>query len=333
MPRSCAFASGSLSTLSLPRVCSDNPLKVAVNEQFESQENPRTVEARDAANAWIARFAPLVMGDQVLAESEVRNRIKTVGRLRSESGEVRRGLQIYGGDSVWDVSSTLDRAVAQLDSIEEGLRKQLGLLSPGDPEGTADLERLNERLTERSARQELGLRPEAEMPAVLEERTSPPNWAAAGAIGLFGFGWTSFTTFHAVLMIGGMLKAFGYGALALLGFYAIFFAVGFSMLAAAVTAASDESIVLDGRTLTVRRKLGRWVREKRHQLGADSKAEIGRTSAVKMGTGQSDGVTPAIVIPDADGRPISFGSGQTSAQRDALRDRINAYLLVTDPGA
>ncbi|MCO5298099.1 MAG: hypothetical protein M9921_14720 [Fimbriimonadaceae bacterium] len=304
---------------------------MSVNEQFESQENPKTEEARDAANAWIARFAPLVMEDEVLTAPEVRARLATVEALRSDSGEVRRGLQVYGSDADWELSSTLDRAIAQLDSVEEGFRKQLGLLAPGDPEGKANLERLNQRLTERSARQELGLQAEAEMPAVLEEKTSPANWAAAGGIGLFGFGWTSFTTFHAVLMIGGMYSAFGIGALALLGFYAIFFAVGFAMLGAAVNAASDESIELDGRSLTVRRKLGWWVRKKHYSLGPEAKAEIGKVNAVKMGAGNSNSVMPAIVIPDAQGRPVSFGSGKTVEQRKALRDRINAYLAVTRP--
>lgn len=306
-------------------------LKVSVNEQFESQENPRTEQARDAANAWIARFAPLVMGDEVLTASEVRDRLATVESLRSSGAEVRRSLQVYGSDSDWELSSTLERAVGQLDSVEEGLRRQLGMLAPGDPEGRADLDRLNERLTERSARQDLGLDGESEMPAVLEERTSPANWAAAGGIGLFGIGWTSFTTFHAFFMIGGMMQAFGFAALALLGFYAIFFAVGFAMLGAAVNAASDESIVLDGRTLTVRRKLGPWVRRKRHLLGPDAKASIGKVNAVKMGAGNSNAVQPAIVVPDAEGRPVSFGAGKSADQRKRLRDRINAYLAVTHP--
>jgi len=299
-----------------------------VDEGFEYELDPALEPARDAANAWLARFAPLVMDDQVPTEREVRDRLKIVDLLRQQGPQVRRGVRSQG-DLNWELMTTLDRASEQLDSLELGLRRQLSLLAPGDPEGVADLERLNERLAVRSARQEIGLSGNREMPAVLELKTSPANFAQAVGIGVFGFGWTSFTTVHAIFMIGGFSQAFGWLALGLLGFYSIFFLVGFAMMSAAVNSACDESITLDGRTLTLRRTLGKWVREKRHSLAPNAKAEIGKVDAVKMGTGRSNAVTPALIVADADGRPISFGAGQTTEQRESLRDRINAYLRLT----
>lgn len=299
-----------------------------LNERFDNESDAELEKARATANAWIARFAPLVMEGQVLTDREVRARLKTVDTLRSEAPEVRRVVRSQ--DQLdWDLISTFDRASEQLDSLELGLRRQLAVQTPGDPAGVADLERLNEHLAERMARQELGLAGEEPMPAVLELKTSPANLAQAGAIGVFGFGWTAFTTVHAIFMIGGFMQAFGWLALGLLAFYSIFFMVGFGMLAAAVNSACDESITLDGRTLVVRRTLGAWVREKRHTLAADALVEIGKVDAVKMGTGRSNSLTPALVVPDANGRPISFGAGQTSDQRKKLHDRINAYLRAT----
>jgi hypothetical protein len=184
----------------------------------------------------------------------------------------------------------------------------------------ADLDKLNERLDERRARQEVGV--DTDIPQVLEMKTCGVNIAAAGFMGLFGFGWTSFTAFHAFFMIGGMMKSFGWGALALLGFYAIFFAVGFFMLYAALNAACSENIELNRRELTVRRKLGGWVREKRYTLAPDCEPSIEITAS----GGENSLPTRSIVLVDTEGRPIHLASTGTEVQRQKTKAKIASYL-------
>lgn len=65
--------------------------------------------------------------------------------------------------------------------------------------------------------------------------------ASRGAAPTLGFAvvWLAFTSVHAFFMIGGVVKSTGWGALVFLGpFYAIFFGVGFWMLAQGLRALS-----------------------------------------------------------------------------------------------
>lgn len=293
-----------------------------------SQPDSNLEQARDEANAWMARFAPLVLQtDEPPTESMLRQQIATIESLQSTARTVQTRLASVATTQDLELKSTLERAVGQLQSIEDDVRRQLGKVRPGDPAGIADLDAVNAKLSERLARQEIGAPTSLEVPAVLEMKVSPGNWAAAGGIGLFGFGWTSFTTFHAVLMIGGMSKAFGWGALALLGFYSIFFAVGFSMIYAAINSASTESFTLDGDQLVIRKKLGGWVREKRYTIDPSVKADVESVSnTVRMGN--QKGPVPMIALQDKDGRQVTFGQNATPAQRKIICDRINAYIAT-----
>lgn len=281
------------------------------------------------ANAWVAEFAPLVMDDAALDAAQLKERIQRVDKLKSEATSLQERLNSLTSRVDPELAGTFRKASSQLDSLESDFRKRLAKLAPGDPMGTPDLEVVQEKLAEREARQELGVATDQEVPAVLEMKTSPGNWAAAGFIGVFGLGWTSFTTLHAVFMIGGMMKAFGPIALALLLFYAIFFMVGFGMLAAAFAAASTESISLEGRSLTITRKLGAIVRSKTRALLPGSKATVGVPSV--QGVRQSgSSPTQAVLLTDEQGSEIAIGSQSTSSQRELLCKRINDYLAAQD---
>lgn len=278
---------------------------------------------RDRAQAWVAQFAPLLLDDETLDEAEIRRRLDLIGRLKENAAEVSEGLVALQHVDDHDLVQTFHRAHGQLDSLDVDLRKRLGRLRPGDPQSIADLDALQERLDERAARQEMGLPTDQEIPQILEMRTAPGNPAGAAFLGIFGLGWNAFTTFHAVLMIGGMTKAFGWGALALLGFYAIFFFAGFAMLYGALNMASSENITLHGRNLKVTRKLGPWTRRKSYTLAAEGKASIGETDGLR-GNNQPP-IKAVLLLDDAD-RPVALASNATPAVKERVRDRINAYL-------
>ncbi|HRK20874.1 MAG TPA: hypothetical protein PLX06_03665, partial [Fimbriimonadaceae bacterium] len=166
-------------------------------------------ETREAAHAWVARFAPLIMEEKVLGVRAIKDRLKTIEELEASGPSVRQRLQQVATDDDWKLLDTIEKSLGQLESLETSLRKQLGTLAPGDPMGIADLDRLADRLAERSARAELGIAHEPETPGVLELKTAPANYGTAIGAGVFGMGWTSFTAVHAVLMIGGLMQAFG----------------------------------------------------------------------------------------------------------------------------
>ena len=197
------------------------------------------------------------MTSDVLSAEQLHDRLNLVSQLRQEGPGLESRLSSLPSEDDHTLASTFNTALQQLDSVEGDLRRTLARLAPGDAAGLPDLQALNDRLAERKAREELGLSGEA-IPAKLELLTSPTNWVQAGFMGLFSFGWLSFTTLHAFMMIGGLMKTVGYAALALLGFYAIFFAVGFGMLAAAILSATKEWTEFDGHAMTIRRKIGPW---------------------------------------------------------------------------
>ena len=287
-----------------------------------------TDQIRDEATAWVARFAPLVMDSSVPEENEVRERIELCEKLKQDGSELQDRLSsIESADS--GLAATFRQAYGQLDSIEVDLRKQIARLRPGDPAGIADLGSLNDKLAERLARQEVGLEPDNTIPDILEMKVGPGNRATAIGLGVFGLGWNSFTAMHAFFMIGGMAKAFGWAALFLLLFYAIFFMVGIGMFAAAADAGSVEDITLEGRTLTLAKTLGPWVRKKQFELAPDAEAQLAMVDAQKL-PNQRNTVkqSPVVQLTDVDGKAINFGTTSTDAQRREIADRINAYLKL-----
>lgn len=289
--------------------------------------NPYQEQAVGEANAWVARFAPLIMEEEAIDQAEVKRRLQTVRELQQTGVALRDRLTSVAGPEEQELTATLHSAIDQLPTVESDLRSRLGRLAPGDPDGTVDLDALQDKLAERAARNEVGVPTELAQPSKLDFKICPGNKAMASFLGIFALGWNSFTAFHATLMIGGMFHAFGWGALALLGFYGIFFAAGFGLVMAALNAASDESIAVDHDELTVSRKLGSWIRKKEYKLGPDSRAEI----SLDAGTGFSSGSNrntpkPAIVITDVNGSQIVVGSSATDLQRQTAVQKINAYL-------
>lgn len=288
--------------------------------------NPEQV--RDEAHAWVARFAPLVLGNDILTENEVRHRIATAEVLQ-EQGKALQDRLASISQTDPELIKTVHSALSELESIETDFRLQLGRLAPGDPAGRASLDAVNERLAERLARKEVGLPTTSTIPDVLELKVSPGNKAAAAGLGIFGLGWNSFTAVHATFMIGGMAQAFGWAALGLLAFYGIFFSVGVGMWIAAYHAAASESIKLEGRKLSVTRKLGPILKTKEYQLPEGAQATISVMDMPRMSNNRGGSKpTPVIQLHDVDGNAIGIGATSTDVQRRQNMDKINSYLKI-----
>jgi hypothetical protein len=292
-----------------------------------SQEFEADGYIRAQAHEWLAQFAPLVLMDEAPSREDVDSQLVAIEKLRTSGRDLTSRLAFLQSSEDQTLADTLNKAYSQLDSIESDLRRRLAKIAPGDLRGQVDLTEIQEKLAEREARQELGVSTMPEPPPVLELVTSPSNPAGAIGVGIFGMGWTAFTVLHSVLMIGGMFKAFGWGALALLLFYSIFYAVGFGMLATAVNLLSTETIELNGRTLKIKRVLGGWVREKSIELNEKTRARVGTPC---MGWTNNNKQTPtmAIILTDAAGKEVSIGTGASLELRGRMADQINHYLDV-----
>lgn len=282
-------------------------------------------ESRQLATRWLARFAPLVNNSPTWDQDRLKESIRILHDLKAESSDLIGRLDHLWKSEDVELTQTVRTAVLQLDSIENELRSHLGFVSPGDPLSSVNLDDLQERLARRQAKQEIGLSTTEPIPFVLEEKSSPSNPAAGLAIGIFGLGWTAFTTVHCILMISGMKKALGWAALGLLAFYSIFFFVGFAMLAAAVYAFATETIRLEGRKLTITRSLLGISREKSVTLDRDAVARVG---VREMAMQQKGAPTLAINLSTDDGKTVSIGGYASEEARKRLAVKINQYLSI-----
>lgn len=286
-------------------------------------------EAREAANGWLSRLSPLLERAAPSHVAECRKRVALVEALRPDGEKALAGLQQQASQKDAALLQTLRQALGELDGIESDLRRRLAALAPGDPEGEVDLEAMRAKLADAAARREvtqiagpLGVSQTSGPLPPLVLHVSDPEWGGALMMGIFSLGWNAFTTFHAAMMIGGIAKAFGPGALALLLFYSIFWFVGFTMGASAVQSASSEELALNGPEMTLTRKLGpfRWKRQ--YRLGPESKVYLNTPSVTKG----RNGPTSEMAVRDANGKLVRFGSGRPRPEQPMLRDQINTYL-------
>lgn len=282
-------------------------------------------ESVQAANAWLAQFAPLLDDLDRLGADQCRARIQQVPALRADGERILLRLREHACQTDAGLLATLGEAVRELDGQEHDLRQRLALLEPGDPQGAVDLSDLRERLAEAAARREVASVTGSlgGHSGLLELQSSVPNWGAAAALGLFSFGWMSFTTVHAVLMIGGMFHAFGWIALALLGFYAIFWSVGGVMAWNAIQAASHEHLAGAGHQITITRKFLAWSWSKKYQVSSESRAYVKRASS-RHHSNVNSSLQAAFTA--ADGREITFAASRPEPELDRLVSRLSDYF-------
>lgn len=289
-------------------------------------------QARDAMRAWLAEFAPLVMDQSQRTATEIRQELDLIERLQGRTSDLDQGKGLLTRMDDGELIRTYNQAREQIRTIERDLRRRLATLAPGDPNSEPDYDALQERLAETAAQIEVGVPTFSANPDRLELASSPAQVAAGIGMGIFGLGWTAFTTLHAFFMIGGMMKAMGPVAFAMLGFYAIFWAVGVGMFMSAFNMAAQETISLEGDTLTITKTLGPIRRAKQHRINPKLQVRIGTTEKqVSHGRGRSVPMrVAAIIFTSEDGRPIAVATGTTDANREVMLRQIQAHLGQED---
>lgn len=297
---------------------------VAMPNQPEEQFSSEPSQAIESADRWLALFAPMLDFDQASTAKELERRIKLLRQLRSSSPDVQRALST---SDLVDSAERLDvivKASAQLASIEDEYQRRLAIEQPGNALSLPNLDVLKDKLAEHAARIEVGAENLTPFTGKLEMQTARGSIAAASGLGVFALGWLSFTTLHACLMIGGMLRSIGWGALALLAFYAIFYFAGFAMAFGAFISGSNENMILEGTKLRLTRKLGPIRMSREYTLDLTQRAKLG---TAQLGTGNSRTGTAVVQIVDSTGKTINIGAGANRDQLQRIQQQINGYLV------
>jgi len=271
----------------------------------------------EAAERWLAAFAPLMNFDEARTTAEIEKRVRLAQDLLAQS----RAITVQPGSPQ---AAVYEQALRQLPLVEDDYRRRLSVVQPGHPLSLADLNSLQDKLAEHAARAELGVQDPASS-GELKLKTSPSNWGAALAAGVFGLGILGFSGFHATLMIGGMMKAFGPIALALLLFYAIFFAAAFGMLYTGFLSGSEETIEFEGSKLVVSRKLGLIRSTKTYDIDPKIPATIARIDRASSNS-RASRLIPVVQLTDVEGRSVNIAAGSNDGQRLRTLQAINAYL-------
>ncbi len=279
-------------------------------------------EAREAAERWLARFAPVLDPVDQQEVKELKRRVGLIDALQQDEQRVEDDL-VWAGDAQDEtLLATVRSARAELESRERELRSRIAELAPGSPEGVVNLERLQARLAEAAARREVEeVAPSASLDGRLELQTAPAQPGAVVGAGIFGAGWLSFTVFHMTIMIGGMWRAFGPAALFLLLFYSIFLAVGIGVLYSAWRASCREEIELDGLDLLIRRTNRVTTRAQRYRVDPGARVSLESTNVRQSGP-----INMELALVCDGGKEIRFASGRPSLQLKRMADQINAYL-------
>lgn len=313
-------------------VNSNQQYNEAMHSFGEGQQFEELEIAREQVTRWLAQFAPLVDDHSAMSTRAVKAHLKTLGELQGSSDRVLSNFRSMAQPEDYQLLSTLESAVAQLPSIESDIRLRLGDLAPGDPQSAPDLDELQDKLLQRAARIEIGASTLGQPKPINFVLQEPSKAGFIGAL-VFGLGWNGFTLFHAIMMIGGMWKAFGPLALLMLFFYAIFFGVGGLMLYGAYAALFKETIRVEGPEIIIT-KVG-WGRtiEKRHRMNRTARAEVTRNftpvpvMGIKAHPQNSDGKNQsAIVIRDIENKEVVFGMTLPGKTKQDLATQINRHL-------
>jgi hypothetical protein len=286
-------------------------------------------EARAGVERWLARFSPYLDSLESLPGEDCRKRLEELPALRADGQMALERLDQQAAQADAPLVETMRSALAELDNLEGDLRTRLGYLQPGDPEGRVDLEQIQAKLAATAARREVSSWSPTDtlLEGRLQLETSPPNWGAAIGLLIFSLGWNSFTTIHAVLFIGGFMRVIGLFALFFLLFYSMFWAVGLAMAWGAYLSACREQIVLDGRKLTLTRKLLGMELKREYTLMEGARARL-IDPMMKSKNGSTSGSGKDLALLDERGKEIRFASGRTILEQERLMRRLNEYLTA-----
>lgn len=287
--------------------------------------------SREQANQWLAELSPYLLRSDMVAPKDVRTAIDKINALRLSGPPIITTLEMSPEGHDQELVLTMKQALEQLPAMETAFRQQLGVISPGDPQGRVNLDLLQERLAEQKARVEVGL--------PLGDGTKfnllSPQKAAAVPMLAMGLGVGAFITFHATLMIGGMYRAFGPLAFGMLAFYSIFGFAVWGMLKGGLGMLGTTTLELLGDEIVVR-STGPLKGEKRYSINRNSRFEVndapisGNRTYVRgaMMRGQALQMGRQLQFRDAKGEIVSLPSNALPGELERLAETLNQRVQL-----
>ena len=267
-------------------------------------------QTEQAAQSWLAEFAPLLKGEAVFDEAACRARLEVVSRLRLSGPQLLTELSSMSPSDI-SLPATFHQAWAVIDRVDDDLRRQLARLAPGAPEGRVDLEALRGRIAHLAAQQEVGV-------------SSPPIQGrldlTVGSVGR-GRPRALIAVYMGVALSISMLFGLSHG-LVIPPYIPIFFAALVVMLLRLGRQRQPSRFSLEGRKLTVYQPM--WA-DRIYQLGPESRAYAG---SVTVSAGEYARNEPAILIVDATGHEVTIPVMQSQAYQEELVKRVNSYLAA-----
>jgi hypothetical protein len=270
-------------------------------------------KAREAANGWLSRLAPLLEEFPPSQAEQCRTELEALETLRLDGEQVLATLQQHALAPDATLLETLRQALEELDGIESHLRRQLSALAPGDPDGEVNLEVMRAKLAEVAARREVaGVAGPLCIPgsASVEPFTllgSEPDSSNA----LFLGGWALIGLAIVIYRVVEIFLTKGFRPDMLLVYIACGVG-GLSMLYSAIRQGSREEVTLDGLEMKIRSRLGPFHWSSQHRLEAGSRVR-------RMRNGY-------LTIQNSDGKSVRFGERRPRSEQFWLRNKINGYL-------
>lgn len=272
---------------------------------------------RQDMNRWVAQFAPLVMANPALIPEEITERVELIQQLRIEADRLMIAKSLLSQPEDAELLNTFQLAAQQLPQMEADLRRQLHLVSPGDPESRPCLTTLQDRLHENAARQQMGLATDP-IPEVFEAVTNTVNWGKTIGIMLPALGAVAVAAFfHGQNFTVGQVTS---KSVALFAATVFIVAMAFGRPWAF---SYHEKLTLKGDGLILTKWLGPFWWPVEYKITLDQQVEIVevRDSRSSVWNGGR-----AIAIQDSIGFPIHVGRELSEGKREELVRQINAYL-------
>ena len=282
------------------------------------QQNTREDQLKQEIEDWVTQFADLLMQDDRLDETELRERLANIHHAKQKGGLLSTKTGSLRGPDHADLVGTLENAVSRLDTME--LDTQLALDRLGLP-----LDKMAEPATEPL---EVGSAEFDSLGGVLDELVAKPSWSKAMSMGFFALFWNGFVYVHMFFMMSGFIGSFGWAGLLLILFYIPFIGVGAAMATGAFQAVTRKSVLISGRQITrIRKAFGMtwtktWTLQKNSPVTMESPVWGVRNSKTKNQAEQ-------ITLRSIEGKKIHIGTPIFNSDRDYLVAKIKSYLATS----
>ncbi|MBL8047238.1 MAG: hypothetical protein JNJ45_01020 [Chthonomonas sp.] len=269
---------------------------------------------------WIARFAPLILNDKPLSGDQLRARLDSIEQLRTSGSQLWSQVEA-SPDVREELKTTLMSALEQLPSIRYDLLDAMENLRQGRP---LNLNQVQDTLADREARQEMRLSTSV-VPKTLRIKTenAAPERVGGAFLGISMMIGIAFLVRWELFLRAGATAPTSF---ILVGCSILAFVGAWAMVRTSLDKCQNEEVYLDGQRLTIHRYFGPFDTRRTYTL-----AEGAKVSEINYRDSERRRLH-ALVVNDANGAEIRFGSNQNIVDRRMqIIEEMNNYLSHQQP--